>query len=64
MSRHDYEVANRHLINLSRQITDSAKGCLKRTELMYGNTTAAHGERRGAVDKPSTIARKYGIMIS
>jgi len=23
-----------------------------------------YGERFGAVDKPSTIARKYGIMIS
>ena len=31
--------------HLSRQIADSAKGCPKRTELMYGNTTAAHGER-------------------
>ena len=45
MSRHDYEVVNHHLINLSRQIADSAKGCPKRTELMYGNTTVAHGER-------------------
>ena len=32
--------------HLSRQIADSAKGCTKRTELMYGNMTAAHGERR------------------
>ena len=45
ISRHDYELVNRHLINLSRQIADSAKGCPKRTELMYENTTAAHGER-------------------
>ena len=44
-------MVNRHLINLSRQIADSAKGGPKRTELMYGNMTAAHGERRGAVDK-------------
>ena len=51
ISRHDYEVVNRHLIHLSRQIEDSAKGCPKRNELMYGNTTAAQGERHGAVDK-------------
>ena len=46
MSRHDYEVSEQYLIYLSRQIADSAKGCPKRTELMYENTTAAHGERR------------------
>ena len=46
MSRHDYEVSEQYLIYLSRQITGSAKGCPKRTELMYGNTTAAQGERR------------------
>ena len=46
ISRHDYELVNRHLINLSRQIADSAKGGPKRTELVYGNTTVAHGERR------------------
>jgi len=39
------------LTYLSRQIADPAKGCPKRTELMYGNTTAAYGERLGAVDK-------------
>ena len=46
MSRHDYEVSEQYFIYLSRQIADSAKGCPKRTELMYENTTAAHGERR------------------
>ena len=45
ISRHDYEVVKYQLIYLSRQIADSAKGCPKRTELMYGNTTVAHGER-------------------
>ena len=37
--------------HLSRQIAGSAKGCPKRTEPMYRNTTVAHGERGGAVDK-------------
>ena len=31
--------------HLSRRIADPAKGCPKRTELMYGNTTVAHAER-------------------
>lgn len=51
--------------HLSRQIADSAKGCPNRTELMYGNTTAAHGERgvhrtalaliRGGCEKRSSL---------